>query len=316
MDLVVVDVETTGLLPEQADLIEIGAVRLSGGQVTGEFFSPGPAARPGPGRHHRADRHHRRDGQPARRPPAPALRAFLAFARGAVLVAHNAPFDLAFLTRGCAAAGLAWPPAAVLDTAVLARLLLGPEQVPDCRLATLAGVLRHAAPTPCHRALADAQATAEVLAGLLRPGAGDGRDRAASACPPAPPWPPRQAGQADRGRGRRCTLTGAAGARAPGRLQEATVVTAIVLIKADVARIPETAETIAQMPAVTEVYSVTGEFDLVAMVRVRSHDELGDVIPGTLNKVSGVTHTETHIAFRTYSRHDLEAAFAIGYSEA
>ncbi len=93
------------------------------------------------------------------------------------------------------------------------------------------------------------------------------------------------------------------------------MVTAIVLIKTDVARIPETAETVAQIPAVSEVYSVTGEFDLVAMVRVRSHEELGDVIPGTLNKVDGITHTETHIAFRTYSRHDLEAAFAIGYTE-
>jgi DNA-binding Lrp family transcriptional regulator len=93
------------------------------------------------------------------------------------------------------------------------------------------------------------------------------------------------------------------------------VVTAIVLIKADVARIPETAEAIAQIRAVSEVYSVTGEFDLVAIVRVRSHDELGDVIPGTLNKVAGVTHTETHIAFRAYSRHDLEAAFSLGYAE-
>jgi DNA-binding Lrp family transcriptional regulator len=98
-------------------------------------------------------------------------------------------------------------------------------------------------------------------------------------------------------------------------VQEEAVVTAIVLIKANVASIPETAEAIAQIPAVTEVYSVTGEFDLVAMVRVRDHDELGDVIPGTLNRVVGVTHTETHIAFRTYSRHDLEAAFALGYSE-
>jgi DNA-binding Lrp family transcriptional regulator len=93
------------------------------------------------------------------------------------------------------------------------------------------------------------------------------------------------------------------------------VVTAIVLIKADVASIPETAEAVDQIPAVTEVYSVTGEFDLVAIVRVRGHDELGDVIPGTLNKIAGVTHTETHIAFRTYSRHDLEAAFALGYTE-
>ena len=90
------------------------------------------------------------------------------------------------------------------------------------------------------------------------------------------------------------------------------MVTAIVLIKCDVARIPETAQTIAQMPAVSEVYSVTGEFDMVAMVRVRAHEQLADVIPGRLNKVVGVTHTETHIAFRTYSRHDLEAAFSLG----
>ena len=92
------------------------------------------------------------------------------------------------------------------------------------------------------------------------------------------------------------------------------MVTAIVLIKADVTRIPETAEAIAQIEQVSEVYSVTGEFDLVAMVRVRGHDELGDVIPGHLNKVAGVTHTETHIAFRTYSRHDLDAAFSLGLS--
>ena len=93
------------------------------------------------------------------------------------------------------------------------------------------------------------------------------------------------------------------------------MVTAIVLVKADVARIPETAEAIAQIAAVSEVYSVTGEFDLVAMVRVREHEQLADVIPGTLNRVPGVTHTETHIAFRAYSRHDLEAAFAVGYAE-
>jgi DNA-binding Lrp family transcriptional regulator len=99
------------------------------------------------------------------------------------------------------------------------------------------------------------------------------------------------------------------------RAEEAAVVTAIVLVKADVTRIPETAEAIAQIPEVSEVYSVTGEFDLVALVRVREHDQLGDVIPGRLNRVPGVTHTETHIAFRTYSRYDLEAAFAIGYTE-
>jgi DNA-binding Lrp family transcriptional regulator len=90
------------------------------------------------------------------------------------------------------------------------------------------------------------------------------------------------------------------------------VVTAIVLVKAEIQRIPDVAEKIAQLPEVTEVYSVTGEFDLVAMIRVREHDELADVIPGGLNKVPGVTHTETHIAFRAYSRHDLEAAFSLG----
>ena len=94
------------------------------------------------------------------------------------------------------------------------------------------------------------------------------------------------------------------------------MVTAIVLVKADIQRIPEVAEMIAQIAEVSEVYSVTGEFDLVAMIRVRGHDELADVIPGRLNKVPGVTHTETHIAFRAYSRHDLEAAFSLGASGA
>jgi DNA-binding Lrp family transcriptional regulator len=92
------------------------------------------------------------------------------------------------------------------------------------------------------------------------------------------------------------------------------VVTAIVLVKASIQRIPEVAEEIAQIPEVSEVYSVTGEFDLVAMVRVRAHEQLDDVIPGRLNRVEGVTHTETHIAFRTYSRHDLESAFSLGLS--
>ena len=90
------------------------------------------------------------------------------------------------------------------------------------------------------------------------------------------------------------------------------MVTAIVLVRAEIQRIPDVAEAIAQIPEVSEVYSVTGEFDLVAMVRVRGHEELADDIPGHLNKVPGVTHTETHIAFRTYTRHDLEAAFSLG----
>lgn len=90
------------------------------------------------------------------------------------------------------------------------------------------------------------------------------------------------------------------------------MITSIVLIKTDVDQIPEIAEKIAALDGVSEVYSVTGAHDLIAMVRVARHDDLADVIPGRISKVPGVASTETHIAFRTYSQHDLEAAFAIG----
>ncbi|HOB05609.1 MAG TPA: Lrp/AsnC ligand binding domain-containing protein [Propionibacteriaceae bacterium] len=90
------------------------------------------------------------------------------------------------------------------------------------------------------------------------------------------------------------------------------MITAIVFVKADVARIPEVADQIAGLDGVTEVYSVTGAIDLIVMVRVRSTDEVAEVIADRLNKVPGVLETETHIAFRAYSRHDLDAAFSLG----
>jgi DNA-binding Lrp family transcriptional regulator len=90
------------------------------------------------------------------------------------------------------------------------------------------------------------------------------------------------------------------------------VITAIVFIKADVARIPEVAEEIASIEGVSEVYSVTGEIDLIALVRVRQHEDIAALVPDQLNKVPGVASTETHIAFRTYSSLDLEAAFSLG----
>ncbi|NGN68429.1 Lrp/AsnC family transcriptional regulator [Streptomyces sp. A7024] len=90
------------------------------------------------------------------------------------------------------------------------------------------------------------------------------------------------------------------------------MITAIVLIKTSVDQIPEIAESIAALDSVSEVYSVTGAHDLIALVRVAQHDDLADVIPGSISKIPGVESTETHIAFRTYSQHDLEAAFAIG----
>ncbi|WP_028852213.1 Lrp/AsnC family transcriptional regulator [Thermocrispum municipale] len=90
------------------------------------------------------------------------------------------------------------------------------------------------------------------------------------------------------------------------------MITAIVLINADTDRIPEVAEVLAGLDGVSEVFSVTGQFDILAIVRVRRHEELAEVIPGRINKVDGVRSTETHIAFQTYSKHDLEAAFSLG----
>ena len=72
------------------------------------------------------------------------------------------------------------------------------------------------------------------------------------------------------------------------------------------------AQAVADLPKVSEVYSVTGQIDLIAMVRVRDHDEVATVVADRLNKVPGVRETETHIAFRAYSTHDLEAAFSLG----
>lgn len=90
------------------------------------------------------------------------------------------------------------------------------------------------------------------------------------------------------------------------------MLTAIVFVKADVDRIPEVAQEIAAIEGVSEVYSVTGQIDLIALVRVRHHDEVAGVVADRLNKVEGVRETETHIAFRAYSRHDLESAFSLG----
>ncbi|HEY9562896.1 MAG TPA: Lrp/AsnC ligand binding domain-containing protein [Nocardioides sp.] len=90
------------------------------------------------------------------------------------------------------------------------------------------------------------------------------------------------------------------------------MITAIVFVNADVARIPEVAEEIAALEGVSEVYSVTGQIDLIAMIRVKDHDAIASVVADRLNKVPGVVSTETHIAFRAYSQHDLESAFSLG----
>lgn len=166
VDFIIVDVETTGWQPGQAVITEIGAVRFSGGQVTAEFsalVNPGAPIPPDITALTGIS-----DEMVGRAPPmGQVLPGFLAFAEGGVLAAHNAPFDIGFLTAACRTCSLPWPSFAVLDTAVLARLVLGAGEVPDCKLATLASYFA-ARTQPCHRALADAKATADVLQGLLR----------------------------------------------------------------------------------------------------------------------------------------------------
>jgi DNA-binding Lrp family transcriptional regulator len=94
------------------------------------------------------------------------------------------------------------------------------------------------------------------------------------------------------------------------------VITAIVMVAVEADKIPEVAQQIADLEGVSEVYSVAGDIDLIAVVRVREFDHVAEVIAGRLSKVAGVLHTDTHIAFRAYSRHDLDAAFSIGVESA
>jgi len=95
------------------------------------------------------------------------LPRLLDFSRGCVLVAHNAPFDLRFLVAASTDCGVAWPGFTVLDTVMLARRVMDPDEVADCKLGTLAGFFG-ARTAPSHRALADARATADVLSWLVR----------------------------------------------------------------------------------------------------------------------------------------------------
>jgi DNA polymerase III epsilon subunit-like protein len=178
LEFAVVDLETTGWSPQAAAITEIGAVRVrgaraaAGGRRPGEFVrhgefaslvNPGTPVPPGI-----ADLTGITDWMLAAAPRLPAvLPGLLEFARGCVLVAHNAPFDLGFLLAGCRGCGLAWPGFTVLDTVMLARRVLDPDEVPDCKLGTLAAYFG-ARTAPSHRALADARATADVLGWLIR----------------------------------------------------------------------------------------------------------------------------------------------------
>lgn len=165
LEFAVIDLETTGWSPGAAAITEIGAVRVRGGRRQGEFASlvnPGIPVPPGIEALTGIT-----DWMLAAAPKlAAVLPGLLEFAEGCVLVAHNAPFDTGFLVAACGDCGLAWPGFTVLDTVMLARQVMDPDEVPDCKLGTLAGFFR-ARTAPSHRALADARATADVLGWLI-----------------------------------------------------------------------------------------------------------------------------------------------------
>lgn len=172
---VVVDVETTGGAPDGRGITEIGAVKVRGGELLGELstlVNPGSRIPPfvtvltGI-----------TEAMVAPAPPIEVvLPSFLEFlgsgpgcppaSPGAVLVAHNAPYDVGFLKAACAQHGYPWPNPRVLDTVALARRVLMRDEVPDRRLGTLAAYFR-SPNQPTHRALADARATVDVLHALI-----------------------------------------------------------------------------------------------------------------------------------------------------
>ena len=162
---VVVDLETTGGSANECAITEVGAVKVRGGEVLGEFQtlvnpgSPIPAfiqVLTGIS-----------DGMVAQAPRIDTvLPAFLEFARGSVLVAHNAGFDITFLKAAAEATGQSWPGFKVVDTVTLARQLVSKDEAPNRRLGSLAALFG-ADTTPDHRALHDARATVDVLHALL-----------------------------------------------------------------------------------------------------------------------------------------------------
>jgi DNA polymerase III subunit epsilon len=162
---VVVDLETTGGSPADAAITEVGAVKVCGGEVLGEFHTLVNPGAPIPA--FIAVLTGITDAMVAGSPTmATVLPAFLEFAQGSVLVAHNAGFDISFLRASALTQGHPWPPFRVLDTVHLARQVVTRDEAPNHRLATLARVF-HSPVAPDHRALTDARATVHVLHGLL-----------------------------------------------------------------------------------------------------------------------------------------------------
>jgi DNA-binding Lrp family transcriptional regulator len=93
------------------------------------------------------------------------------------------------------------------------------------------------------------------------------------------------------------------------------MITAIVLVEAERGKAQDLAQSFLELPEVAEVYSVAGDYDLVAILRVKEYDAMAEVVPGKLQRLEGVRHTQTLMAFQCYSRHDLERLFSIGIEE-
>ena len=91
------------------------------------------------------------------------------------------------------------------------------------------------------------------------------------------------------------------------------MVTTLVLINVSHGAINQVAEKLADLEGISEVYSVAGRYDLVALIRVKNNEQMADLITNKMLKVEGIEKTETLIAFRAYSRHDLEAIFSLGF---
>jgi DNA polymerase-3 subunit epsilon len=162
---VVLDLETTGEAPAQGGITEIGAVKVRGGEVLGEFQTlvRPPRAIPAFITVLTGISNAMVAGAPELRVVLPT---FLEFIRGCVLVAHNAPYDIGFLRAACERTGHDWPRATVVDTLSLARHLVPRDETPNRKLSSLARLFRSGT-TPDHRALTDARATVDVLHGLL-----------------------------------------------------------------------------------------------------------------------------------------------------
>jgi DNA polymerase III epsilon subunit family exonuclease len=166
---VVIDLETTGGAPHLgAGITEIGAVKIRAGEVLGEFKTFIDPQHPVPA--YITELTGITDEMVFKSPTIsevfPSLLEFLGSDSETVLVAQNAPFDLSFLTFAARAHDFQWPKYPVLDTAIIARKVLSKDEVPNCKLGTLAQFFGTET-TPNHRALDDARATVDVFHGLL-----------------------------------------------------------------------------------------------------------------------------------------------------